>query len=491
MLAGLGLQPAPARAEAPAVKVLLDGLPVAFEEQPILEDGTTLVAFRPIFERLGLTVSWDPQTKTVSGVRTGLKIVLTIDQAKAYVNGQAVTLEKAPRLVNGNTLVPLRFVGEASGATVSWDGETSTVLIAPMPVERTVEEIARQVDKVVYLETMDEKGKAVGAGSGFLLTPDGRIVTNYHVVAGASSVRVTLADKREYTVDQVLYADEEKDLVVLKVKDIDLPVVQLGDSDQVKAGETVVAIGSPLGMTNTVSTGIISSASRQLEGQTYIQTTAPLDHGSSGGPLFNLKGEVIGITSGGLGSFANLNLAVPINELKNLMEQPAAPKPMPLEETRADWFDMLMELEDRLNDEFGGPVRYIADGHTFHMSFEVDQDEEEGTIYIDAVVRDRQEGADLIRLQQQSPNLIPDFFRKIGNEAHKDIPDNVQLMIWHSFRTTEFPSSYKPKQIEKDVDGSYIVTLPLYAGYLDFAEKKLYFMVDPSGRNSTEKELPL
>ncbi|SDC20836.1 Uncharacterized conserved protein [Paenibacillus sp. UNCCL117] len=118
-----------AKAEGEAIPVYLDGNHLRFEVPPILENGTTLVQFRPIFERLGLTVGWDEQTREVTGTKRGLVIKLGIDEPDAIVNNQPTMLELAPRLVDGHTFVPLRFVSEASGAEVVWDGENHRIYI--------------------------------------------------------------------------------------------------------------------------------------------------------------------------------------------------------------------------------------------------------------------------------------------------------------------------------------------------------------------------
>ncbi|WP_159881361.1 copper amine oxidase N-terminal domain-containing protein [Paenibacillus puerhi] len=122
-----------AAAENNVIPVYLDGNPVPFEVPPILENGTTLVQFRPIFERLGLAVGWDEASRTVSGKRNNLEIELVIDELEASVNKQSFELELAPRLVEGNTFVPLRFVSEASGAEVVWDGENSRIYMRSKP----------------------------------------------------------------------------------------------------------------------------------------------------------------------------------------------------------------------------------------------------------------------------------------------------------------------------------------------------------------------
>jgi serine protease Do len=156
-------------------------------------------------------------------------------------------------------------------------------------------------------------------GSGFIISQDGYILTNNHVVDGANVVTVELKDKREFTA-HVIGTDKQSDVAVLKIDAKDLPIVKIGNPDESKVGEWVVAIGSPYGFENTVTSGIISAKSRAMPGSTYtpfIQTDVPVNPGNSGGPLFNMKGEVIGINSmiySRTGGFQGLSFAIPINE---------------------------------------------------------------------------------------------------------------------------------------------------------------------------------
>jgi serine protease Do len=158
-----------------------------------------------------------------------------------------------------------------------------------------------------------------GLGSGFIVSSDGYILTNAHVVDGANVVTVKLTDKREYRA-KVVGADKQSDVAVLKIDAKNLPVVKIGDPNGSKVGQWVVAIGSPYGFDNTVTSGIISAKSRSLPNENYtpfIQTDVPVNPGNSGGPLFNLQGEVIGINSmiySQTGGFQGLSFAIPINE---------------------------------------------------------------------------------------------------------------------------------------------------------------------------------
>ncbi|MGP1684402.1 MAG: Do family serine endopeptidase, partial [Giesbergeria sp.] len=165
-----------------------------------------------------------------------------------------------------------------------------------------------------------------GLGSGFIVTPDGVILTNAHVVDGASNVTVKLTDKREYKA-KVIGVDKPSDVAVLKIDAKNLPTVKLDPADDVKVGEWVVAIGSPFGFDNTVTAGIVSGKSRTLPDESYvpfIQTDVAVNPGNSGGPLFNTKGEVVGINSQiytRSGGYQGLSFAIPINVVLHVKDQ--------------------------------------------------------------------------------------------------------------------------------------------------------------------------
>jgi serine protease Do len=163
-------------------------------------------------------------------------------------------------------------------------------------------------------------------GSGFIISEDGYILTNFHVVKGAEQVLVRLNDRRELDA-KVVGSDERSDVALLKIDAEGLPAVKLGDSSKLEAGEWVLAIGSPFGFDHTVTAGIVSATGRALENETYvpfIQTDVAINPGNSGGPLFNLDGEVIGINSQiytRSGGFMGLSFAIPIDVAMNVSNQ--------------------------------------------------------------------------------------------------------------------------------------------------------------------------
>jgi serine protease Do len=163
-----------------------------------------------------------------------------------------------------------------------------------------------------------------GVGSGFILTADGFIMTNAHVVEGADEVIVTLTDKREFKA-KIIGADKRSDVAVVKIEATGLPAVKIGDTSKVRAGEWVMAIGSPFGLENTVTAGIVSAKQRDTgDYLPFIQTDVAINPGNSGGPLINMRGEVIGINSqiySRSGGSMGISFAIPIDEATRVSDQ--------------------------------------------------------------------------------------------------------------------------------------------------------------------------
>ena len=169
-----------------------------------------------------------------------------------------------------------------------------------------------------------------GLGSGFVISADGYIVTNAHVIENAEVIHVRFTDKREMKA-KVIGADKRSDVALVKVEATNLPFLKLGDSNATRVGEWVVAIGSPFGFANSVTAGILSAKSRDLPADSgasdavpFLQTDVAVNPGNSGGPLFNLRGEVIGINSqifSRTGSYAGISFAIPIDYAANVIEQ--------------------------------------------------------------------------------------------------------------------------------------------------------------------------
>ena len=182
----------------------------------------------------------------------------------------------------------------------------------------TATEIAnRAIEYVGEITTYDKNGYAVATGTGFVMSSDGKIITNYHVIEDAYSAQIIINDTF-YTIASVLAYDANIDLAVLKVNSTGLTAATVC-KNPVNVGETVYAIGSSRGLTNTFSQGIVTYADRVVDGVSHIQHDASITHGNSGGPLINVYGEVVGINTWGISDSQNLNFAVATSELDNLV----------------------------------------------------------------------------------------------------------------------------------------------------------------------------
>lgn len=174
------------------------------------------------------------------------------------------------------------------------------------------------VSAVFNIIVYDSTGHALGQASGFFIDSNGTAVTNYHVIEDAYSAKIKTLDGKIYNVQGVYGSDATNDLALIKIEGTNFPYLELGDSDYVSVGSTVYTIGNPQGLEGTISQGIVSYYFREIDNTPYIQITAPISPGSSGGVLLDTAGKVIGITTGGITSGQSLNLAVPINYIKGV-----------------------------------------------------------------------------------------------------------------------------------------------------------------------------
>jgi serine protease Do len=179
-----------------------------------------------------------------------------------------------------------------------------------------------------YPQMEPRKYKQMGMGSGFIISEDGYILTNHHVVGDADKITVRLKDGQEYEAE-IIGSDSSSDVALVKIKGSkNLPILTLGDSDSLEVGEWVMAIGNPFGLDHTLTVGVVSAKGRTTVGisdyEDFIQTDAAINPGNSGGPLINLKGEVIGINSAIFsrsGGYMGIGFAIPINMVKAIQEQ--------------------------------------------------------------------------------------------------------------------------------------------------------------------------
>ncbi len=198
-------------------------------------------------------------------------------------------------------------------------GFYSTSIVPPQ--ERSVRELVNELgEAVVQVRT------PAGLGSGFFINPDGFLITNFHVTEGETQISVEVylqkngqIERKTYKQVRIVALNKFADLALLHIEDKDAPKfssVTLGDADKLAVGDTVFAIGSPLGLERTVTEGILSTKTRQFEGELYLQTTAQINPGNSGGPLFNLRGEVVGVTNMKITFGEGLGFAIPVEAVK-------------------------------------------------------------------------------------------------------------------------------------------------------------------------------
>ncbi|HUG40101.1 MAG TPA: trypsin-like peptidase domain-containing protein [Longimicrobiales bacterium] len=192
---------------------------------------------------------------------------------------------------------------------------------------------ARTGPAVVSIRAMVD-GREVSSGSGFVLRGDGVIVTNFHVVEDATSLEVELATGEVFTNVYVLGTDDRRDIAVLKLPTTRLPALEPGDANALAVGDPVYVMGNPLGLDRTFSNGMVS-ARRVMDGVAYLQISAPISPGSSGGPVLDEDGRVIGVATATLSEGQNLNLAVPMSYAEGLLGIAGAPEPF--EQVAARW----------------------------------------------------------------------------------------------------------------------------------------------------------
>lgn len=190
---------------------------------------------------------------------------------------------------------------------------------------RDVQDLVKQLGQAVVQVRTPE-----GLGSGFFVNPDGYLITNFHVIEGETEISVEVysqvngqLDRETYKQVRIIAINKFHDLALLHIEDKNAPkfkYVTLGSSDALNVGDSVFAIGSPLGLERTMTEGILSTKTRELEGELYLQTTAQINPGNSGGPLFNLAGEVVGVTNMKILFGEGLGFAIPVELVKNFLD---------------------------------------------------------------------------------------------------------------------------------------------------------------------------
>ena len=236
-----------------------------------------------------------------AGVLTGM------DSEGSFFPGRSLTRAEAAALI-------IRMIDAAARVSFS------------LSAELTAEQIFKRASPCVfYIEIFDGDGELIKTGSGFFISESGLAVTNYHVVIGGNSAKITTDDGAIYNVSGIYDYDWKKDIALIQIEGDGFQYLELADSSLVQTGATVYTLGSPLGLQASFTRGIISQAWREVEGAEYIQLDAPISSGSSGGALLDTSGRVIGVTCATAVGAQNINLAVPINFTADLSRDSNVP----------------------------------------------------------------------------------------------------------------------------------------------------------------------
>lgn len=327
-LAMLLLICAPAAASA-APTVLINGHSLETEVSPQITQGRAMVPMSLIFRELGAEVTWLNETQTILGKKDKTLLVLQIGKTDAVVNGKTQTLDSAPVIVDGRTMVPLSFVATALGARVAWDAPTETVsiILNKVPVKDpplTPSDIFKQIEPSMFtVVTFDSNYQFWGYGDGLAVSSDGKIMTNFALIDGAAWACIELPDKSVLITGGVGGYSKERDVAILKFpqRDVFKPAI-LGDSDSLTTGDRIFFIGCPFGLEKTMADGLVSSVKRKVDGMDLIQVSAPMDFSTMGGFLFNTRGELVGLNYAHSDYIytQELNFATPINDIRSLIE---------------------------------------------------------------------------------------------------------------------------------------------------------------------------
>ncbi|MCQ6559047.1 stalk domain-containing protein [Paenibacillus mendelii] len=466
-----------AASQSSTISVFLDGTKLILSPSPIVTNGTTLVPMRAIFTALNADVAWEPETKTIIASKGNTKISLQIGTKQAIKNGKAVKLDVPAQQRNGATFVPLRFVAEALGADVAMDSKTKVIRItsaerlyaareeawrkaqealeAAKPKLTTSKIVQLNDEKVVMINTKRAQGSGVVIGGN-------QILTNYHVIADASEATVITIDGDSLEVEGIVAYDEDYDLAVIQTKqEIGYDPVLLGTGYDLQKGDHVVAIGSPLGVQNTVSEGIVSNIYYDA-----IQISVPIDHGSSGGALFNDYGELVGITSSGIDkSSADLNFAIPMSNVFSLLDSIEYPVgevaflPSRLPDTLVG--SSTDEIRKLMEDEFG--TLPTSEGETKLERWNVSRDAKSGLL-ITAII----DPSFYMLYGHSTVDELRYWAVDAGAELRRMLPeDQIQLVVYYEQVFNFEPRGFKEGEVTNLGNGTWRVRYPV----IDMQEK--------------------
>jgi len=300
---------------------------------PIIQNSRTIVPVKFISENFGCTVQWDGIAKKVTVIKDNNTVIMQINSKTMYKNGVSFTSDIAPFIKGNRTYIPLKSLSESIDKNIFYDrsliivsekdttfnSQTDKPLIDEVLMKYTdsiklsLEKISSFDKSTVLINCYDSSGTPISQGSGFYIG-EGVIATNYHVVSSAKKIVIETQDDKKYDIEGIISSDVVTDLALLKTRTKpNMPILKLGFNKPSVKGQQIVTISSPEGLKNTVADGIISGF-RNERGTDLIQISAPITYGSSGSPLFNMYGNVIGVNSSGM-DLGNLNFAVSINHI--------------------------------------------------------------------------------------------------------------------------------------------------------------------------------
>lgn len=453
------------------IKVIVDGYELRLSQPPYVNNGTTLVPMKDIFNALNASVTWDGAANKVSGSKGNITLSLVIGSKEATVNGKTVKLDTPAVIQNGTTFVPLRFIAEALKAEVVWDGAARTILIGSkeskgidyaalvyesknLPKLANVDLVSKYDQSVVLLSTNQ------GQGSGVVIGKD-LILTNYHVMENASVAYAVTLGGAQHEIAGVVVSDEKADLAIVKLKEkLAIAPIELGYGLASYKGDSVIAIGSPLGVQNTVSDGVISNITYE-QGVRYIQTSAPIDHGSSGGALFNQAGQLIGITTLGItSSNADLNFAVSVIHAKTLFDSITdeklknadfLPSTFPETLTQAS----LEEISEVMTEHYS--VAQTSNGAAEFMNWSVKRDEEGWLVFsadVDPIF--------YMYYGASSAGELRIWMGNMGNQLHELLPyDRIQVKVYFDREYGFKPRGLNADEVKAVGNGQWRVRYPV------------------------------
>jgi len=315
------------------IGVSIDGQEITFPDQaPLIVDGRTLVPVRGVFEALGFDVDWNDEERAAVLTSPNYQLIIPIGSYSFTTNGTVHTLDVPAQIISGRTMLPIRFPLESVGYTLAWDPATRTVVITSNAPVRTAPVVnaaltpaqvfAKNRDSAIIIRGYTSDGWYI-TGSGFIICPSGIAVTNHHVMDDVVEAWARLYDGREFDIIGYISYDFGNDLALIQIdgEGYNFSYATLGNSDGVSVGDTVFAIGGPNFANLTFTSGMITLLDRgpsQLGAQAallLLQHSAAIYGGSSGGPLLNDSGQVIGVNVASYEDRASAGLAVPINKV--------------------------------------------------------------------------------------------------------------------------------------------------------------------------------